>query len=136
MRRAGFWIGLALLLTAAGCTAGAPRSTSAPTAGERGACVQLYVFYATWCPQCRYIKPEALRLGQEEASRVKVTLMLADSPEAQTLRDRYAVRCLPAFVVVDPGGRPLSPVRCGYIGYEGLKAMVQEAARAAGCSGS
>ncbi len=96
--------------------------------------MRLVVLYTAWCHQCRYIKPDVLRLAQDEASSAAVSLVLADTPEGQALRDRYAIRCLPAFIALDREERALLPVRCGYVGYPQLKAMVREAAGMAGCS--
>ncbi|MDI7276542.1 MAG: hypothetical protein QME94_11230 [Anaerolineae bacterium] len=125
----------ALLIAACACSVGAPRVETVRPPTPDGACLQVYVLYSTSCLQCRYMKPAAERLAHEQGGRVRVSLVPAESDEGRRLRQRHAIRCLPAVQIVDAGGRPLGGVRCGFATYDGLLSMVEEALGTSDCGG-
>ncbi len=120
---------LALALVAAGCS----RLPAAKPSAVEG-CVRLYVFHATWCAQCRYIKPAALAVAKEYEGRAQVSIVGVESEEGRPLAQRYGIRCLPAALAIGAEGKPLGQVRCGFATYPALRAVMEEALAAAGCA--
>lgn len=122
-----------VLVAGAGCAGGARLSETAAKPTPGAGCLTVYVLYSPSCVQCRYIKPTAERLADELAGRAAVQLVPADSAEGRRLRERYAIRCLPAVQAVGPSGSAAGRVQCGFASYEGLRRAVGEALQAAGC---
>lgn len=121
------------LIAGTGCAGGARLSdkSAEPTSGAD--CLTVYVLYSPSCVQCRYVKPAAERLADEVAGRATVLLVPADGPDGRRLRERYAIRCLPAVQAVGPSGSAAGRMICGFASYEGLRRAVGEALQAAGC---
>ncbi|MCL6429702.1 MAG: hypothetical protein K6V36_02435 [Anaerolineae bacterium] len=132
----GRWlIALGVLLAAGtGCASDARLGETAIEPTPAAVCLAVYVLYSPSCVQCRYIKPAAERLAAELAGQVSVSLVPADEALGRTLRQRYAIRCLPAVQIVNASGSAAARAQCGFPTYEGLLRAVHEALRACGCS--
>ena len=100
---------------------------------DQPGCVQLCLVYAPWCAACRYAKPAVLRISTERGTQVSLRLLLQASPEGQAFSARYAVRCVPAVLLLDRQGRPLTSVVCGLTAQTEIDSLVQKALRQVGC---
>ncbi len=128
------WLIALGVLLAAGCASDARLGETAIEPTPAAACLAVYVLYSPSCVQCRYIKPAAERLAAELTGEVSVSLVPVDEALGRALRQRYAIRCLPAVQIVDASGNPAARAQCGFPSYEGLLRDVHEALRACGCS--
>jgi thioredoxin 2 len=58
-------------------------------------------FWAPWCGPCRMVSPLVMRLGQENAGRLKVVKLNVD--EAPAIAARYGVQGIPLLVLIRDG---------------------------------
>jgi tetratricopeptide (TPR) repeat protein len=63
-------------------------------------------FHAPWCYSCYYMQKHVLNGAEWQAAQGKMQVLEidADTPEGSALRERYAVKMLPAYVLVDATG--------------------------------
>jgi hypothetical protein len=69
-------------------------------------------FTAPWCYSCYFMKKNVLT-GAEWAKTERETVVLtvdADSPDGAALKDRFAVKALPSYVVLNPYGAELGRI--------------------------
>lgn len=106
----------ALLLAALslGASAQAPTPSldaALAQARERQAPV-LVDFHAPWCYSCYYMKQNVLNGAEwRKVQRETVVLELdADAPEGAALRERWNVKALPSYVVLNPQGEELGRI--------------------------
>jgi len=101
-----------LLATAFGSRAdGDPLAEALKIAAARNQPV-LLDFHAPWCYSCYYMKKTVLT-GPEWAKVERDTVVLdldADSPEGAAIKDRYAVKALPNYVVINAKGEELGRI--------------------------
>ncbi len=69
-------------------------------------------FHAPWCYSCYFMKKTVLN-GAEWASVERTTVVLevdADSPEGAALKDKFSVKALPNYVVLNAEGQELGRI--------------------------
>ena len=69
-------------------------------------------FHAPWCYSCYFMKKNVLtgpEWGQVERSNVVLSVD-ADSPEGAALKERFAVKALPSYVVLNAAGEELGRI--------------------------
>lgn len=69
-------------------------------------------FYAPWCYSCYYMEQHVL-VGEEWAAARGDALLVGvdvDSAEGAEIRDRYGIRPLPSYLVLDPQGDELGRI--------------------------
>ena len=71
-------------------------------AAEGPARPTLLDFHAEWCPPCKQMRPEVAKLRRDG-----VPIRSVDIDQEQELAARYKVTAVPAFIVVDAGGKAL-----------------------------
>jgi thiol:disulfide interchange protein len=125
---------LAMLLVFAVVGAACAPAVGWQVPADQPGCVQLCLVYAPWCAACPYAKPTVLHIATERGSQVHLRVLLQASPEGQAFAAHYGARCLPAVIVLDREGRPLTPVRCGLTSYTDIDALVAEALSKVSCS--
>lgn len=94
---------LFLLVSSAASAAVANLDEALAEAGKRNAPV-LLDFHAPWCYSCYYMKKNVLN-GRDWDRVERETVVLevdADSPEGAALRERFQVKALPSYVVLNP----------------------------------
>ena len=69
-------------------------------------------FHAPWCYSCYFMKKNVLTGAEwSKVERETVVLSLdADSPEGAAIKERYAVKALPSYVVVNASGDELGRI--------------------------
>ena len=104
---------LFLLVSCSASAAVANLDEALAEAGKRNAPV-LLDFHAPWCYSCYYMKKNVLN-GRDWDRVERDTVVLdvdADSPEGAALKERFQVKALPSYVVLNPQGDELGrPVR-------------------------
>ncbi|MDP3857861.1 MAG: thioredoxin family protein [Stagnimonas sp.] len=106
-----YLVSLLLACSAAASAAVTSFDQALAEAGKRNAPV-LIDFHAPWCYSCYYMKKNVLN-GREwqRVEREAVVLEVdADSPEGAALKDRFQVKALPSYVVLNPQGDELGRI--------------------------
>lgn len=85
---------IASMLLALVVTAAADNSGTEPV---------LYDFHASWCGPCRTMRPEVDKLA-----RKNYPIKSVDIDQSPDIAERFGVKAVPAFLVVDPQGRVLA----------------------------
>jgi thiol-disulfide isomerase/thioredoxin len=69
-------------------------------------------FHAPWCYSCYYMASHVLNGPEWEAVRKRALVVEvdADAPAGAALRERYAVKALPSYLVLDPSGDELGRI--------------------------
>ena len=104
-------VSLPVSATAPGPTPTPQLDTALSQARERQAPL-LVDFHAPWCYSCYYMKQNVLNGAEwRRVEREAVVLQLdADSPEGAQLRERWNVKALPSYVVLNPQGEELGRI--------------------------
>jgi thioredoxin 1 len=67
----------------------------------------VYYFTASWCGPCRQVKPIVKDINVEYGREV---FTIIDIDKDQNLSNKYTVRSVPTFIIVDQDGKQLK--RC------------------------
>jgi thiol-disulfide isomerase/thioredoxin len=80
---------------------------------NKRATVVLVEFHADWCKPCKYVEREILPNARVVSALSQVVHLRvdADSDAGDTLQERFGVRVLPTFLVIDGSGRELERVK-------------------------
>ncbi len=92
MRQPSLLLILSVLLLVAGCV------EAATGVDKRPANVELLAFTAAWCPACQRDKPRLAQLRREG-----LNISTIDADERPQLLDRYGVKLLPTYIVLEKG---------------------------------
>lgn len=102
---------IAALLLFTGLAAASPLDAALATAKSRQQPV-LLDFHAPWCYSCYFMKKNVLT-GAEWAKVERNTVVLevdADSPEGAALKEQFAVKALPSYLVLNAEGKELGRI--------------------------
>jgi thiol:disulfide interchange protein DsbD len=93
-------------------------------------------FYATWCIPCKeldhntFSDPRVIQLTQQFRT-FKVDLTKYDSPEAESLRNRFQVDGVPTIVFLGPDGNEVAGTRVvGFVGPADFAQLTEKALKA------